>query len=232
MRSSALRLLPPGAFRPLRAGQLPLPPARALRPLRTGALALAALACALAVAGCGVRQVPAAGSASSPAASGTPSAARSTAAAGPCPSAALKVSLNTAAAGVAAGTSLIPLQFTNVSATACTLPEYPGVVLASGSAGPDIGAPAIRQQSGQAAVLVLAPSGVAHAWLQVQSVANYPASSCKPVTARGIRVTLPPAAGAAFLTEAVQACARKPAGTSTLAVFPVQAGPARRGSAP
>ena len=217
-----------------------------LRTLPIAAVPPLALAlCALALAGCGSRPAPA--GAGSPASAAATSAAASTAAtpatttASPpsaavssaCPASALKVSLNTTAAGVAGGSSLVPLEFENVSGSSCTLPEYPDVSFAAGSAGPDIGAPAARQHAAQASALVLAPGTVAHAWLQISAVANYPASSCKPVTAHGLRVSFASATAGTFVAKALQACSRTQPGSSTiLAVFPVQAGPARRGTAP
>lgn len=196
---------------------------------------LAMALCALALAGCGTRQAPAAAGPSSAATASSPGATStgSATASSVCQSSALKVSLRTTAAGVAAGSSLVPLEIENVSASSCTLPEYPDVSFASGSAGPDIGAPASRQHASRASALVLAPGTVAHAWLQIADVANYPASSCKPVTAHGLRVRFGSAAPATYIARAVQACAGAQHGSnSVLAVFPVQAGPARRGTAP
>ncbi len=197
-----------------------------LRTLPIAAVPPLALAlCALALAGCGRRPAPAgAGSpasaaATSAAATSTAAASATTAASPPsaaassaCPASALKVSLNTAAAGVAGGSSLVPLEFENVSASSCTLPEYPDVSFAAGSAGPDIGAPAARQHAAQASALVLAPGTVAHAWLQISDVANYPASSCKPVTAHGLRVSFASATAGTFVAKALQACCPDAAG--------------------
>jgi hypothetical protein len=209
---------------------------------------------ALALSGCGTTPAPMAGSGTGSAAASAPAADRSSAATSPapaasseaassarasspavdssCPASALKITLKTAAAGVAAGSSLVPLEIENASGSSCTLPDYPDVAFATSSAGPDIGGPATQQHAALASAVVLAPGALAHAWLQITDAANYPASACKPVTARGLRVGFAPAAATAFVSKAIPACALKPNGSSILAVFPVQAGPARRGTAP
>jgi|HubBroStandDraft_2_1064218.scaffolds.fasta_scaffold57603_2 hypothetical protein len=149
-----------------------------------------------------------------------------------CASSELKVTLDSAAAGSAAGSSYVPLEFTNASASACTLSGYPAVSFASGAAGPQIGTSAATEQSTRAAALTLTPGAVAHAWLQIADVASYPAGTCKPVQASGLRVGFAGTQPAAFLAHAFQACQNATPGSSVLAVFPVQAGRATRGTAP
>ena len=149
-----------------------------------------------------------------------------------CATSAVVVRFDASAAGVAAGSSLVPLEIKNVSGRSCTLPEFPAVWLAASSGGPDIGAPAVQQQAQHAAALVLAPGRYAHAWLQISSAASYPARSCRPVTAHGLRASLAEAASAVFVTAVVPTCSKVPHGASILAVYPVQAGAARRGTAP
>lgn len=162
--------------------------------------------------------------------SGQPSS--QAAAAGTCPTSALKVTLDTSAAGAAAGSSFVPLQFENVSASSCTLPGYPAVSFAAAAAGPQIGPAAVRQPSGTTAPLVLTPGHYAHAWLQILDAANFPASACKPVTAQGFLVAFADSASAAYVARSVPTCARTQHGSNILAVFPVQAGLATRGSVP
>jgi hypothetical protein len=142
------------------------------------------------------------------------------------------IRVDTSAAGVAAGSSLLPLEFHNISSRACTLPGYAAVSFAAGSAGPDIGTPAVQENSSSAAALVLQPGTFAHAWLQITDAANYPASACKPVTAGGLRVSFTTTTGSAFVPQHVTACARQPQDSTVLAVFPLQAGKAKRGTAP
>jgi Protein of unknown function (DUF4232) len=149
-----------------------------------------------------------------------------------CSVSALRISLDMSAAGVAAGSSYVPLEFRNVSASACTLPGYPVVSFAASSAGPDIGKPANRENSGRARPLTLAPGRLAHAWLQIVAAANYAPSKCKPVTAAGLRVSFASAASTSFVAHAIPACSRAPLGGNILLVFPMQAGLARQGTAP
>jgi hypothetical protein len=149
-----------------------------------------------------------------------------------CAASALRVTLDGDAAGAAAGSSYVPLDFANTSSTSCKLPSYPAVAFASGAAGPQIGTPATLENGTHASTIVLAPHGVAHAWLQIVDVANYPAGQCKPVQARGLRVSFTGTDATAFLAHPFQACAKAVHGSDVLAVFPVQAGQAKRGTAP
>jgi hypothetical protein len=167
-------------------------------------------------------------SAPSPDAHGNPSGAAPTA----CVTAQLRVTLDTGAAGVAAGSSYVPLEFTNTSGHSCTLSGYPAVTFASSAGGQQIGAAAVAEVTTSPVLFTLATGGTAHAWLQIADVASYPASKCKRVQANGLRVGFASAQAAAFLPHSFQACARAVPGSTVLAVFPVQAGQAQRGTAP
>jgi hypothetical protein len=133
---------------------------------------------------------------------------------------------------VAAGSSFVPLEFTNVSGSPCTLPSYPGVTFASGAGGPAIGPPAVQQDTAATQTVVLAPGQLAHSWLQIVAVANYPAPRCHPVTAQGLLVSLTSSAPASFVADAVPACAQPPADSAFLSVFPVRAGQPEPGIVP
>jgi hypothetical protein len=191
------------------------PPAAALMTMTLGPTAAAVLA----LAGCGTAAAPAA-------------ARGATAASSACRSSAIQVSLDTSAAGVATGSSYVPLEFRNTSSRSCTLPRYPQVSFASGLTGPAIGSPAVTEPQTPARSLVLAPGHVAHAWLQIQNVAGYTAGTCKPETARGLRIDLAANESASFISRDIAVCAAAPRGSDILAVFPVQAGQAKRGTAP
>jgi Protein of unknown function (DUF4232) len=169
-----------------------------------------------------------AGSSASPAGQGSPSGDTLTA----CATADLKVTLDTSAAGVAAGSSYVPLEFTNASGRSCTLSGYPAVTFSSSAAGSQIGAAAVAEVKTTPILFTLAPGGAAHAWLQIADIASYPASKCRPVQASGLRVGLVSTQAAVFLPHSFQACARAMPGSTLLAVFPVQAGRAKRGTAP
>jgi hypothetical protein len=214
-----------------------IPLARLVRPVPAAALAVTAIL----AAGCGSAAAPSGGpdgaaSGTSPAGAATSSPATAggskPATVAACATSELTVTLVSSAAGAAAGSSYVPLEFTNASGRSCTLAGYPAVAFASGTGGPQIGAAATAEASTHPAALVLAPGGVAHAWLQMVDVGNYPARTCKPVTASGLRVGFSGTATAAFLAHPFQACAKTVHGSDVLAVFPVQAGAPRRGTAP
>jgi Protein of unknown function (DUF4232) len=214
----------------------PRPPAVA-----TAAAAAAIIAALAGLTACG-SAAPGGQAAASPPASNSPAASHSAssptagsrpaAAVAECSVSALRVRLDGSAAGAAAGNSYVPLEFTNTSARSCTLPEYPAVAFASGAAGPSIGAPAALARGTHPRTIVLAPRALAHSWLQIAAAANYPASTCKPVQAKGLLVSFAGSTPAAFLAHPFEACAAAMRGTDVLAVFPVQEGKANRGSAP
>ena len=93
------------------------------------------------------------------------------------------MSLDTSVEAVAAGSSYLPLDFTNTAHSACRLTGYPDVAFISGVPGHRIGGPATRDQGVAAHPVTLAPGATAHAWLAVSAAANYPAGQCHPVTA-------------------------------------------------
>jgi hypothetical protein len=149
-----------------------------------------------------------------------------------CATADLKVTLDVRSAGAAAGSSYVPLEFTNASRHACTVAGNPAVRFVTGIAGPQIGAAAIAEHDVNHATLMLAPGRMAHAWLQIVDVVNYPAGKCRPVQAGGLRVAVTAAQPATFLPHSFLACAQAMPGSTVLAVFPLQPGRPRQGTAP
>jgi len=189
------------------------------------------------LAGCGSAAPSGGQGAASPRGSGSPTVSP-TAGSGPaaalaqCSASALRVRLDGDAAGAAGGNSYVPLEFTNTSAKTCTLPEYPAVAFASAASGPPIGGAAALAPGTHARTTVLPPRAVAHSWLQVAAVANYPASSCHPVQAKGLLVSFAGSPRAAFVAHPFLACAKTMRGADILDVFPIQGGRAKRGTAP
>jgi hypothetical protein len=134
---------------------------------------------------------------------GLPSVPASSAAAATpaCTTANLDVWLNTEGDG-AAGSSYYNLNFTNLSPHTCTLRGYPGV---SGitQAGIQLGSPASRNGAHAPALITLTSAKTANGFndntsrstatviLQITVAENFPASSCGPVTAAGLRVYPP-----------------------------------------
>jgi len=149
-----------------------------------------------------------------------------------CGASSLRVAVDAGQAGGAAGSTYVPVTFTNTSSSACGMYGFPGVsfVSADDSAGHQIGAAA--QQNAQFArqTVKLPAGGVAHAWLQVAEAANYPASSCQPVTARWLRVFAPGQTAAIYVSHSFDACSSSSA--PLLTVMPVRAGQGKQGITP
>jgi hypothetical protein len=139
------------------------------------------------------------------------------------------MTLDTAAAGVSAGSSFIPVDFTNISPGTCRLTGYPVVSFAVSASGHQVGTAAASDRAVGNRMVVRAPGAIAHAWLQVSDALNIPASRCHPVTAGGLRVRLPGERGASYLKHAFPACAAARQGE--ILIRPIQPGRARRGTA-
>lgn len=165
-------------------------------------------------------------------ASGTPGSPGSPASAAQCATAALTVAVDNSQADAAAGSTYFPVDFTNTSGTACAMTGYPGVsfVTAANVSGHQIGAAAARDPQYGATVVRLAPHGHAHAWLQVGSAGNYPAPSCHPVTAHGLRIYPPNQTKPGYVPQDFPACALASAGLLT--ILPLRPGRAAQGSTP
>jgi hypothetical protein len=182
-------------------------------------------------------QSPAASPSSAPAAApsapatSSPSAAPSAGAGGGavlamCRTASLRIILDDLQGGGAAGSAYYPLNFTNTSTAACELYGYPGVsfTAAPSSAGGQIGLAAQRNGAFGKVAVRLAPGATAHAWLQVTTAGNYPASACQPVTAQWLRVYPPGETVAGYVGHTFSACSSS--STALLTVLPVRAGAA------
>lgn len=147
----------------------------------------------------------------------------------------IRIKLAVRSAGVAAGSVVIPLDFTNKSSASCELSGLPTVVLAAGRSGRQLGAAAISGAgtggSNTAEAMLLPAGRVAHVWLHVANVANVPAAQCDPVTAAGLRVTLPGQRQSVFLRHDLTTCGRHVHGLDILTIEPYQAGRAKPGTA-
>jgi Domain of unknown function (DUF4232) len=149
-----------------------------------------------------------------------------------CPTAALTIAVDDSQADATAGSTYYPVDFTNTSATPCTMTGYPGVsfVTAANGAGQQIGAAAQRNPQYDPAVVRLEPHAHAHAWLQVSAADNYPETSCHPVTAHGLRIYPPDQTEAGYVTQDFSACALPAAGLLT--IMPLRPGQGAQGSTP
>ena len=142
-----------------------------------------------------------------------------------CATAGLKIKVDTSQGGAAAGSTYVPINFTNTTSSTCTMFGYPGVSFVSGVPGSQIGRPAKRNPAVQASTVTLAPGAVAHATLQVAEAGNYDPSLCKPVTAHWLKIYPPNQTGPAYVSFTAQACSKPKQILSVQAVQPGPAGP-------
>ncbi|HXL92789.1 MAG TPA: DUF4232 domain-containing protein [Streptosporangiaceae bacterium] len=149
-----------------------------------------------------------------------------------CRTSSLRITLDTSLASGAAGSTYYPIDLTNTSGVPCELAGYPGVsfVTAADGTGRQIGAAAQRNPQFGSVVVRLDSGGHAHAWLQVAQAGNYPASSCSPATAHGLRVYPPDETQAGYIQQDLPACAI--ASAQVLTVLPVRGGEGARGIVP
>jgi Protein of unknown function (DUF4232) len=136
-----------------------------------------------------------------------------------CSSRALDVWLNTQGGGVAAGSAYYKLEFTNLSAHACTLRGYPGVSAITAN-GRQLGSAGGRNPAHATRTITLARGGSALAVLQISDAHNFPPTSCRLVTAAGLRVYAPGTTQAKTVPFPFATCANTR--TVTLHTEPVQ----------
>jgi hypothetical protein len=137
-----------------------------------------------------------------------------------CATSGMEVWLGLGEGGAAAGSIYYPIEFTNVSAHICRLFGFPGV--SAYSDGHQVGSPAQRSHSVPERSVTLAPGSTAHTTLQIVDVSNFPAASCKPLTAAELKVYPPDDFAAAYIPFSLRACSAT--GTIFLSVQPIQAG--------
>jgi Protein of unknown function (DUF4232) len=220
------------------------PLARGLRMVPTAVMAVAAAgllaACASATTS-STAAAPHAASSRTPNASTSSTAAKNgsgtsgtsgTAGLTACGASSLRVAVDAGQAGGAAGSTYVPVTFTNTSTSACGMYGFPGVsfVSADDSAGHQIGAAAQENPQFAKQSVKLPAGGVAHAWLQVAEAGNYPASSCQPITAHWLRVFAPGQTAAIYVSHSFDACSSSSA--PLLTVMPVRAGQGKQGITP
>ena len=147
-----------------------------------------------------------------------------------CSTSALSVSLGSNQGGGAAGSTYLPINFTNTSGAGCALYGYPGVSFVTGLGGTQIGAAATRAPGASSVSVTLAAHATAHAWLQVVEAGNYPASTCHPVTAHWLKVYPPGNTAASYIGHSFPACSSGKA--TVLTVMPVRSGAGVQGQVP
>ncbi len=119
---------------------------------------------------------------------GTQPSSSTPAAAARCRASVLEIWLGVGPGGGAAGSTSMPIEFTNTGHTTCTLYGYPGVSARSSS---QLGYAAGRDPQAPSRTVILAPGASAHTVLQLTDVSNYPPATCGPATASVLRVYPP-----------------------------------------
>jgi hypothetical protein len=137
-----------------------------------------------------------------------------------CATSALKVSLGPG--NGTAGSTVVPVQFTNQSSATCTMFGFPGVSFVTGAGGSQIGAPADRDPATAQSLVTLAPGAMAHAQLQVTVAQNFPSAQCGLTTAHWLKVFSPGQTAALFLKFSSSTCSH--ASVKVLHVQTVQSG--------
>jgi hypothetical protein len=105
----------------------------------------------------------------------------------------------------AAGSTRVPIVFTNTGQAACTLEGFPAVVFVGGGDGTQIGAPATQDTvTSPVSLVTIAPGGTAQAQLTITTAE---VEGCTPTASDGFRVT-PPGSDEAFYIATVdyEAC--------------------------
>lgn len=143
----------------------------------------------------------------------TPTPTPTPTAAGPCTTDNSTTELG--APSGAAGSTQVPLIFTNTSDAACTLEGYPTVEFVGDGNGTQIGATAMQDASTVVALVTIEPGNSAMATLTITDAANV--DDCSPVTPDGFRV-IPPGSNDAFFIEVTDYQACENAAVSILAV--------------
>jgi hypothetical protein len=156
-----------------------------------GARALGVAAALGSVVALGIAVSPAAGSAVT---ASTPA----------CRSAGLVTWLNTTPNGTA-GTIFYTLNFTNLSGSTCTLRGYPGVS-AVNLKGRQVGRAATRNTGTKLRTITLRNGRTASANLGIVEAGNFPSSSCRQVTAAGLKVFPPNQSASKTVPFPFQAC--------------------------
>lgn len=121
----------------------------------------------------------------------------------------------------AAGTTFTTIVFTNSGPRSCTLRGYPGVSSVD-VRGRQIGAPARRVADATVRTVVLATHGSASSVYGQAQALNYPKATCRPVTARALRVYAPNETRSRILSNRHLACSRTVSSASQ--IRPVVAG--------
>jgi hypothetical protein len=129
------------------------------------------------------------------------------------------VGVTEASGGAAAGSNYLLVTFRNTSGHPCTLYGWPGVSLVGGGTGTQLGAAALRVDSGARKTITLQPGKQTTALLQVAQAGNFSTSACDPATADGFRIYVPNQKAAVYVKKGTPACRKS--GAALLHISPV-----------
>jgi hypothetical protein len=107
----------------------------------------------------------------------------------------------------AAGSTFIPIVFTNTTGSPCSLFGYPGVSFVTGQGGSQVGSAAMRDPTQPARDIVLAAGGVAHATLRVVQADNFVAAACLPTAVSTLKIFPPGQTAPLYLAFSSRTCA-------------------------
>jgi hypothetical protein len=153
-----------------------------------------------------VTQTAAGSGAATPNSPAAPTTPASPAAAPGCATGDLQVKLGVSQG--TAGSTYTVIDFTNIGTASCTLYGYPGVSLAGGSPGTQIGAAAAESDATPRLLVTLAPGATGNALLRIVDAGNFPPGKCHPVTASFLQVFPPNQTTPTYVPTSTQACAK------------------------
>ncbi|WP_162248369.1 DUF4232 domain-containing protein [Rhodococcus sp. Leaf278] len=158
-------------------------------------------------------------SADAPATESTPSIDDTAPNTSNCVAAELSVSLG--AVQGAAGSTALPIEFSNTGNRTCTLDGYPGVSYVSSPGGTQVGQAAVRSGS-EANPVVLAPGASAESLVKATVVQNYSTDTCEPSSVSGLDVYSPNTAKVVYLAYPTTGCRTTDPSITQLEVQPVR----------
>ena len=122
----------------------------------------------------------------------------------------------------AAGSTVLPIEFSNIGNRTCTLDGYPGVSYLSSPGGTQVGQAAVRSGS-EANPVVLTPGASAESLVKATVVQNYSTEKCLPSSVSGIDVYSPNTTEVVYLAYPTTGCSTTDPSITQLAVQPVRA---------
>ena len=108
----------------------------------------------------------------------------------------------------AAGSTYVPIVFTNNGTATCTLYGYPGVSLAGGTPVRQIGVAADENSSTPRQLVTLDPGASASALLRIVAAQNFPAARCHEVKATYLQVYPPNQTTPIYVMYSSTACSK------------------------